>query len=432
VRISREVARRFLLGRQGLWPGRRWKGLRGTEAAMRAMGNVQLDPLRVVARAQDLALASRVLDYREEDWARLTYEKRRFFEWGGWLAVRPMDELPYYRTLMRRSRTFGWGAWAASEHGAVIEEMRSVLAERAEVANRDFAAQVRKRAGSYWGRKDSAVGLHYLWRTGEAMVARRTPTFERVYARTDAVLPAGLPAEAPEAEADDFLLLKAVRAAGFLRPRQTNRSLLRDVSRREIADWIARRLADGALIELEVDGLTGPHVALADSAADLETLAAGRVPRGWKPRESTTDDEVSFLSPLDPVIHDRDRTRALFDFDYKWGVYDKVEKRKYGYYDLPILWRDRLVGRMDAKVDRPTMTLIINGLWLEDQGLGEVDAFAAAFGRGIDRLRAFLGTSGLDARAVARGRIRTELEARSTAHGEKSSPTALPRATRAP
>ena len=94
MRVSREVARRFLLGRQGLWPGRRWRGLAGTDRAMRAMGDLQLDPLRVVARAQDLALASRVLDYREADWARLTYERRRFFEWGGWLAVRPIEELP--------------------------------------------------------------------------------------------------------------------------------------------------------------------------------------------------------------------------------------------------------------------------------------------------------------------------------------------------
>jgi len=82
VRISRDVARRFLLGRQGLWPGRRWRGIRGTEQAMRTMEHVQLDPLQVIARAQDLALHSRVIDYHPDDSARLTYEKRRFFEWG--------------------------------------------------------------------------------------------------------------------------------------------------------------------------------------------------------------------------------------------------------------------------------------------------------------------------------------------------------------
>jgi len=76
MRISRDVARRFLLGRQGLWPGRRWRGIRGTEQAMRTMEHLQLDPLQVIARAQDLALQSRVIDYRQDDWARLTYEKQ--------------------------------------------------------------------------------------------------------------------------------------------------------------------------------------------------------------------------------------------------------------------------------------------------------------------------------------------------------------------
>src|SRR3972149_3978516 len=109
MRISKDVARRFLLGRQGLWPGRRWRGLRGTEQAMRTMEHVQLDPLQVIARAQDLALHSRVIDYHQDDWAKLTYEKRRFFEWGGWLAVRPIDQLPYYRGGMRRARGRGGG-----------------------------------------------------------------------------------------------------------------------------------------------------------------------------------------------------------------------------------------------------------------------------------------------------------------------------------
>jgi uncharacterized protein YcaQ len=131
MRISKDVARLFLLGRQGLWPGRRWKGLPGTERAMRAMENLQLDPLQVIARAQDLALASRILDYRQDDWARLTYEKRRFFEWGGWLAVRPIDELPYYRVVMRRSRDLGRIKAMGDAHGPAIEEMRDLPAPAA-------------------------------------------------------------------------------------------------------------------------------------------------------------------------------------------------------------------------------------------------------------------------------------------------------------
>ncbi len=102
LEISAVTARRYVMGRQGMWPGRRWQGLEGAATAMRTMEHLQLDPLVVVARAHDLMLASRVVDYAIDDWARLTYEQRRFFEWGGWLAVRPMDELPFWRVLMRR------------------------------------------------------------------------------------------------------------------------------------------------------------------------------------------------------------------------------------------------------------------------------------------------------------------------------------------
>jgi hypothetical protein len=406
MRISAEVARRFVLGRQGLWPGRRWRGLGGTERAMRAMGNLQLDPLQVVARAQDLALHSRVIDYRPDDWATLTYGRRRFFEWGGWLAVRPIDELPYYRVLMRRSRTWGWVTGLPDEYLAAVDEMRHALRERGEVANRHFAMGERTRLVSYRSRKDSGVALHYLWRVGEAMVTRRTPTFERIYAPTEAVAPARYLEEASDAEADDFLLLKAIRAAGFSKLNGATATLHRDITRREVGAWRDRRLADGTLIEVEIEGLAGRHVALGSDGPALEALAAGRVPRAWKPLGSTTPEEVTFLSPLDPVISDRERTRRLFDFDYKWGVYDKPEKRRFGYYDLPILWGDRLVGRMDAKLDRSNSTLAVSGLWFEDDRLETDDALEHALGQGIGRLAAFVGAERPDAAALARTGLR--------------------------
>jgi uncharacterized protein YcaQ len=387
IELTREVARRFLLGRQGLWPGRRWRGLPGTDTAMRAMGNLQLDPLRVVARAQDLALASRVLDYHENDWAILTYERRKFFEWGGWLAVRPIAELPYYRVLMRRAQGDWWADWVLAEHATAIEEMRRILPKRRELANRDFAMGERARVDSYRGRKDSSVALHYLWRIGEAMVTRRTPTFERVYAPSKAVAPRRFLREASDEAADDFLLRKMVRTAGFSKFSLPNRSLARDVTRGEIEAWRHRQLEEGVLVEVAIEGLRGRYVALAAEVPILETLARGRIPRAWKPLDATTTEEVTFLSPLDPVIHDRDRTRALWAFDYKWGVYDKLEKRAFGYYDLPILWGDRLVARADLKVERRAGRLQVLGFWYEDEATREDPAFQAALERGYERLR---------------------------------------------
>jgi uncharacterized protein len=85
--ISQQTARRFVLGKQGLWPGRRWKGVNGTAQAIRACEAVQLDPLNVAARSQDIVLHSRVLDYKPEYLYKVAYEERQFFDYGGWLAM---------------------------------------------------------------------------------------------------------------------------------------------------------------------------------------------------------------------------------------------------------------------------------------------------------------------------------------------------------
>src|SRR6185436_10730218 len=107
--IDIDIARRFILGKQGLWPGRRWRGMAGAEQAMRAMEYLQLDPLQIIARSHDIKLHSRVLDYTPGMWEDLAYQQRKFFDWGGWLAVRPMDELPHWRVVMRRERDNDYG-----------------------------------------------------------------------------------------------------------------------------------------------------------------------------------------------------------------------------------------------------------------------------------------------------------------------------------
>jgi uncharacterized protein YcaQ len=407
--ISISTARRYILGRQGLWPGRRWRGMPGGERAMRALEHLQLDPLNVVARAHDLMLQSRVIGYRPDDWARLTHDKRRFFEWGGWLAVRPIEELPHWRVLMRRERdTPHWRAFAV-EHGTTIDEMRGVLRERETVSNRDFAMASRKRVNSYRGRKDSAIALHYLWRIGEAMVARRD-RFERVYARPEAVAPASLLRESSDAEADDFMLRKMVAADGLARFTGLNGMLRRPVAAPELKRWRDQLVADGELIEVTVEGWKGSRWAPGEDRAVLEAIAAGRIPAGWKPLETTTVEEATFLSPLDPVSA-RGRAKTLFDFDYKWEVYTPAAQRRFGYYTLPILWGDRLVARFDSRLDRTTGTLVLNGLWLEDDELAADSAFADALGQGMGRFLTFLDAQGVDARAVSFPLLRNRLAA---------------------
>ena len=177
-------------------------------------------------------LHSRVLDYTPGLWEEVTYQQRKFFDWGGWLAIRPMDELPHWRVVMRRerdgSRLRPRVRKMARDHAEAIVEMRAILQERGIVSNRDFKMAKRTRTQSYRGRKDSALALYYLWRTGEVMTHHRE-NFERVYALTETVAPAHLIRESDEAEADRFLIKKEISFSGLSRLSRTQDAFHRGV-----------------------------------------------------------------------------------------------------------------------------------------------------------------------------------------------------------
>jgi uncharacterized protein len=412
--LSLETARRYILGKQGLWPGRRWRGIEGTEQAMRAMEYLQLDPLQVIARSQDIVLNSRVLDYAPGMWEDVTYEQRKFFDWGGWLAVRPMDELPHWRVIMRRE---GQGHTdydprvleTGREHAGAIDEMRAILRERGTVSNREFQMASRTRTQSYRGRKDSAVALYYLWRTGEVMTHHRE-NFERVYALAETVAPARFMGESEEAEADRFLIKKEISFSGLSRLNRTGDAYFRGVPFSKATQIRDALLADGEIVEVKVEGWKQVHYALAGDVQLISDLSAGRVPATWAPLEKTTTEETVFLAPLDPVSA-RGRAKALFGIDYVWEVYKPENQRKFGYYALPVLWGDRLVARFDSKLDRTTNTYIILGFWLEDEALGRDEAFAEALACGFARFVAFLGASELDAEGIREPLLRRHVAA---------------------
>lgn len=408
ITIDSTTARRFILGKQGLWPGRRWRGGAGTEQAMRTMEYVQLDPLQIIARSHDIALHSRVLDYTPGMWETPAYQQRQFFDWGSWLAVRPIDELPHWRVVMRRERERNPRMHAiARDHADAIAEMRATLRERGTVSNRDFAMATRTRTESYRGRKDSALALYYLWLTGEVMTHRRE-RFERVYALTEQVAPADLLRESDEEEADRFLIAKDISFSGLGQLKRTADSFQRGLPFDTIARQRAALLDEGILTPVQVEGWKGAHYALGSDAGTLHELSAGRVPQEWTPLETTTDEEALFLAPLDQVSA-RGRAKVVFGFNYVWEVYKPEHQRAFGYYTLPVLWGDRLVARFDSRLDRTTNTFVILGFWLEDPALGDDEAFAAALARGFGRFVRFLGANMIDATAIREPLLRRQL-----------------------
>jgi uncharacterized protein YcaQ len=211
--------------------------------------------------------------------------------------------------------------------------------------------------------------------------------------------------------ADDLLLRKQIAANGLSRFTGVVKHLVRrDIPAAELTERRERWLADGAAIEVRVEGWRQTQLAPGADAGLLAALEGGVAPLDWTPTDTTTEQEANFLSPLDPVSA-RGRAKPLFGFDYVWEVYKPVEQRKFGYYTLPILWGDRLVGRFDPKLDRATGTLVINGLWLEDDALARDAAFADALAAGMKRFVRLLDARRLDVSAVPQAPLRKRLAA---------------------
>jgi uncharacterized protein YcaQ len=398
--ISKQTARRFVLGKQGLWPGRRWKGKKGTEEAIRTCEAVQLDPLNIFARSQDIVLHSRVLDYKPEYLYQLAYEERKLFDYGGWLAMYPMSDLPYFRVHMERRKHHKRIEGFMLSNPELFEQVRAELRTRGPLGNRHLDGN--RVEGNYRGRKETSLALFDMWLCGELMIQRREG-FQRVYDFRENIAPKQFDYVVSEKEAEEFFVRKEISFLGLFREAVLRSALQYDMqhnySRAETSQLVAEQIESGKVKQVQIEGMRDSYLVLAEDVPALEALEKGRVPKAWKPKATTTLEEVTFLSPLD-IVSARGRAKKLFDFEYIWEVYTPVHKRRWGYYVLPVLYGDDLVARLDPKLDRKTMTLEILGFWLEDDAPVKEAAFADALAKGLIRFSQFVGAKKVDVKSI--------------------------------
>ncbi|MBK9008155.1 MAG: YcaQ family DNA glycosylase [Anaerolineae bacterium] len=411
INISQQTARRFVLGRQGLWPGRRWRGKKGTADAINVCEAVQLDPLNVIARSQDIVLHSRVLEYKPDHLYDVAYKQRKFFDYGGWLAMYPMSDLPYWRAHMNRRSHDKRIEGFVLNHKKLFNDVRSELRKRGPLGNRDFEGN-RIGLWNYRGRKDTALALFDMWLSGELMMHHRDG-FSRVYDFRENIAPKEFDYVATEKEAEEFFARKAVAFYGLKREStmrgELNYHIHRDYSKTEMTKLLEGWKESGMARQVQIEGGRDTYLVLGEDVAALESLEKGRVPKGWNPKETNTLEEVTFLAPLD-IVSARGRAKKLFDFEYTWEVYTPAHKRRWGYYVLPILYGDDLVARLDPKLDRATMTLEIRGFWHEDDAPVKDADFANALAKGLMRFAKFVEAKKVDVSAIKPVGLRREVK----------------------
>ncbi|MGA9334197.1 MAG: crosslink repair DNA glycosylase YcaQ family protein, partial [Rudaea sp.] len=327
-----------------------------TIARMRLL---QIDTIHVVARSPYLVLFARLGTY-EPRWLDELLARGRIFEcWAHEACFAVMSDYPLHRSR----QTERAGHWAHKRARRMHDEQRDAMYrllahidKNGPVKSSDFE---RKRAGpaGWWGWKDEKRWLEAWFALGELMIARRE-NFQRVYDLRDRVLNrAGCAIETvalDPAEAQREYLLGAVRALGI-----TQASWIADYFRtgKTLKDAdLEKFVASGELIRVDVRGWEAPGYVHAENHALLQ-----RAQRGGLRATHTT-----LLSPFDPVVWDRARAGAMFDFDYRLECYTPGPKRRFGYFVLPILHRGRLIGRLDAKAHRAEGMFEVKALYLED------------------------------------------------------------------
>jgi uncharacterized protein YcaQ len=401
LRIAADHARRFLVRRHLLDPPRSLPAEPASVmSVVERLGSLQFDPLEVPgARNHDLVLHARIAGYRRE-WCDLWLygPDRRLIElYNKSLNILPMAELPFFR--------FTWdeGPWRHHYEDGLLREHAELVTTILEHVERDGALSTdafrhhQQRVEWWWDsgttttRAAKAV-MEALFVTGRLGIARREKS-RRHYDLIERLVPAELLSQ--HADTDDqhrHRLLSRHRGVGLMAVGGPGTLISGTGSAADRARITAGLVADGVLTSVQVEGQREVRHVLTD---ELPLLEASAVPAGAEP-------SVSFLAPLDPLLWDRRLVKTLFGFDYTWEVYTPAARRRFGYYALPILFGDRLVGRIEPRLVSGDRTLRIAGIWFENgfDPLQEAH-FIGALRSALNAYRPFVG-----ARSVAWPRTR--------------------------
>jgi uncharacterized protein YcaQ len=363
--LSLSEARRLALAAQGFDRARPAGrvGLAHLRRVIHQLGLLQIDSVNVLVRAHYLVPFSRLGPYDVRDLDRLVYGRREFAEqWAREASIVPVARWPLFRHRMdghdrRMHRLHAYMAGRPKYAARVLEDVRARgPVDAGHVLEPDGT---RGRTTGWWGWTDAKAVLEGHFAAGRLAIARRTPTFARLYDLTERVVPAEHLTAAPDVvSAQHQLVLLAARALGVAIVDDLAdyyRIPIRD-ARQRVAELVTR----GDLREVRVEGWRAP---------------AYMTPSASMPRRI---DARAILSPFDPLVWFRPRTLRLFGLDYRIEIYVPRPKRKWGYYVLPFLLGDRVAARVDLKADRAGSALVVEASHLEPGMAGDEVALALA------------------------------------------------------
>lgn len=390
MKVTKEAVRRLMITKQGIneFPTSAQK--KDIYNTIDSLGCLQIDTISVIERAHYLTLWSRLGSYNKEYLHTLTYKDRKLFEYQAHATCFiPYKDYKYYIQSMEERKTEIESRFKKrmSDDTTIIDTTLQRIKDEGPLSSKDFEGP--KRKGGWWNWKPAKYALELLFNAGILQIHHRT-NFQRYYDLTENILPPEIDTTPPtEQERNQFFIEKTMQCLGPVQPIDLRKyyhhsSVRLNRTTRQLQVDMEKQTNEGAVTKFQVDDDPKPLYGLPEDATRLETI--------------TSDfdfENVRLLSYFDNLLWNRQRVQQLFEFESKLEIYVPKPRRVYGYYHLPVLYGDRIVARLEPKMDRKENKLIVRGYWLE-QGFQPTEDYENKLAANLEKFATFHGTNEIE------------------------------------
>ncbi len=362
--ITKKTAGRFILMKQGLFADHRFIGKQGALDYVRQAGCIQFDPVDAIGKNAELTLQSRVRGFRKKDLYNLLYRDRKLVDYfDKELSIFPVEDWPYFRRYRKLCRERGKRFEGLAE---LEEKAMNYIRKKGNVNSSTLPidGEIRWHSSIHWSgswegnpTKAARSVLEQLYTTGDLIIHHKKGS-RKYYDLAEKYIPEEiLKADDPLPADYDHMKWRVIRrigAVGLL----WNKNSMAYLGIRDLNSDIRNRIFDdllneGKIKEIRIEGINSQFYFLSEDE-DLLKKAMN---------DGITSNRCEFIAPLDPLMWDKNLIEKIFDFKYSWEIYTPAEKRKYGYYVLPLLYGDRFVGRIEPVIRDGRMS--VRNIWLE-------------------------------------------------------------------
>lgn len=388
IPLSNRQARQFMLLKQGLLGEYKFVAKQGALDFIRQVGCIQFDPVDSCGKNAELTLQSRIKGFTKQTLYELLYRDRKLLDYPDKnLSIIPTEDWPYFERYRKASQAGGLRFEGLAE---LEDQAKTYIKAHGPVSSDELPipGSIHWHSSIHWSgnwngsTNASRSVLEQLYSTGELIIHHKKGT-RKYYDLADKYLPAEL-LNASDLLPDEFehqkwRVLRRIGAVGLLWNRPSDAWLniwgLKSQQRNEV---FRKLLDEGKIIEIKVEDLKDILFCRAEDLSLIETVLQKDK---FKPR-------CELIAPLDCMMWDRKLILALFGFDYSWEIYTPADKRKYGFYVLPLLYGGNFIGRVEAVADKKTNTLTVKNIWYEDR-VKQTKKLLTAIKRCINRFAQF-------------------------------------------